>query len=241
MEFSLLGAAAMAVGAFWLVLRWEAARANATGCTVDLWEAGLTAGIAGVFIGRIAAMISAGINPVTDPGQIVLVRSGVSTPAAALGALTVFAILSRTDLVAAFDAVAAAALAGLAGWHAGCLTSGGCLGAASDVPWAYALPGSDITRHPVELYAAVALALGAMAVATWRQRGRPAPGAVSGVALVIAAGVRLATEPMRVSLDGGPIALYVAGVVVGAAVVGVSQISASRSAGAGPTDAVPDG
>ena len=52
MEFTLLAAAAMGVGGFWLMLRWEAKRGNAAGCSLDLWDAGLTAGAVGLLVGR---------------------------------------------------------------------------------------------------------------------------------------------------------------------------------------------
>ncbi|KAA3641832.1 MAG: hypothetical protein DWP92_00500, partial [Armatimonadetes bacterium] len=111
MEYSLLVAAAIAVGAFWLMVRWEAKRGNAAGCALDIWDAGITSAIVGVFIGRLAAMISSGINPLTDPGQILLVRSGVSTVGAALGALATYVLLARRDFVCGLDAIAPAALA----------------------------------------------------------------------------------------------------------------------------------
>ena len=175
--------------------------------------------VGGVLVGRVVAMASAGINPLTDPGQIVLIRSGVSTTGAALAALAIFAFLARKDVIGGFDAVAPAALAGLAGWQAGCVATGECLGTASDLPWAMALTGSDVTRHPVELYAAGLLAIGAMAIALWKQKGRPPGGAPAGAALIVASGARLVTEPLRISLGGGPIWLYLAGVIAGSGIV----------------------
>lgn len=74
-----------------------------------------------------------------------------------------------------------------------------------------------MTRHPVELYATLILLVGAIGLALWKQHGRPAPGVVAGLALTIASGARLVTEPMRISLDGGPVLLYGAGIVAGAA------------------------
>ncbi len=215
MEFSLLGAAAIGVASFWTVLRWEAPRGNAAGCAVDLWEAGLTSAIAGVFIGRLSAMVGAGINPISDPGQILLIRSGVSTTAAAVGAFVVFAVLARRDLVTTADAIAPAALAGLAGWHAGCVTSNACLGVESGVPWAWSLPGSTVTRHPVELYVAIGFVLVAGVLAVWKWKARPWPGVIAGVAIATAGSLRLVTEPLRISIDGGPVALYLIAALVG--------------------------
>lgn len=229
MEFTLLARAAVAIGAMWLMIRWEAKRGNAAGCAVDIWDTALMSVVGGVLIGRVVAMTSAGINVFTDPGQIILIRSGISTTAAALGAIAIFAFIARTDVIGGFDAVAPAALAALAGWQSGCIATNECLGTASDLPWAYALSGSDVTRHPVELYAAILLAIGAIGIALWKQHGRPAPGAPAGVALTVAAGVRLTTEPMRVSLGGGPIALYVAGVIAGVATTGWAIVRSRRA------------
>jgi len=228
MEFTLLAAAAFSVAGFWLMLRWEAPRGNAAGCAVDLWDAGLTSAIVGLFVGRLTAMVSAGINPLTDPFQIILIRSGVSTTAAAVATLAAFALLSRRDLIAASDAIAPSALAALAGWHAGCLPTNACHGTESALPWAWALPGSEITRHPVELYAVLGLAAAAVALAIWKQRGRPPIGAPASVALMAAGGMRLITEPMRISLDGGPVLLYAAGVVLGGAGLVASYVRRRR-------------
>lgn len=229
MEFTLLGAAAMAMFAFWLMLRWEAKRGNAAGCATNLWDAGLVAAIVGLLGGRIVAMLEADINPFTNPAQILLVRSGVSTAAASITAVVVFAFLARRDLLPSADAIAPAALAGLAGWHAGCIPTGACLGTESALPWARALEGSDVTRHPVELYAAILLAAAAIALALWKQHGSPPLGSVAGFGLIAAGGVRLATEPLRISLSGGPVWIYVVAVVAGAGLVGWSFVTRARA------------
>lgn len=220
MEFTLLAAAAIAVFLFWLMLRWEAKRGNAAGCATNLWDAGLTATAVGLLGGRIAAMAEAGINPITNPAQILLVRSGVSTAAASVIAVATFAFLARKDLLPAADAIAPAALAGLAGWHAGCLATSACLGTESSLPWARSLDGSDVTRHPVELYAAILLGAAAIGLAVWKQYGRPPLGSVAGFGLIAAGGARLMTEPLRISLSGGPIGVYVAAIAVGVGLVG---------------------
>jgi len=231
MEFDLLGAAAFAVFGFWFMLRWEAKRGNAAGCALSLWDVGLMSGMAGILIGRLVSMLQAGINPLTDPFQIILVRSGVSTVGATLGALAVFAWMARKSLLEAADGIAPAALVGLAGWHAGCVATGSCLGTESSLPWATALPGSTITRHPVELYAAGALLLAGIGLAVWKQYGRPPLGSVAGVALLAASLTRLATEPLRISLAGGPIYLYIAGTIAGLALLTWSLLRKSRTQG----------
>jgi prolipoprotein diacylglyceryltransferase len=160
-------------------------------------------------------MTQVGINPLTDPAQIILVRSGVSTVGASVAAVLTFAFLARKSLLGAADAIGPAALGGLAGWHLGSIVTGSWLGAISNLPWAQTAPGSDITRHPVEIYAAVLFAITALSIATWKQKGRPPIGAPAGLSLAAAGAVRLVTEPVRISLFGGPIWFYGAAVVVG--------------------------
>jgi hypothetical protein len=204
MEFSLLGSAAIGVFGFWVILRYEAKRGNAAGCAVDLWDAGIVSAVAGLFAGRIAAMLAAGIDPLTNPAQIILIRSGVSTTVTALVTIATFALLSRKDLIAAADGISAAALAGL-----------------------------------VELYTAAIVVTAAVGIALWKQHGRPPAASPAGVALIAASGARLVTEPLRISLSGGPVLLYAAGVAVGTAVV-IWSVVARRSSRATPGDpAVP--
>ncbi|MFV1970744.1 MAG: prolipoprotein diacylglyceryl transferase family protein [Acidimicrobiia bacterium] len=229
MEFTLLGAAAVAVGSFWLMLRWEAKRGNAAGCALDLWDVGLTAGAVGLLAGRLISMTQAGISPFTDPKQIILIRSGVSTAGASVAALLAFGFLARKSLLETADALAPSVLAGLAGWHAGTLITGSWLGTVSDLPWARPVPGRDFTRHPVELYAAGLYLIAAIAIALWKQKGHPPLGVPAGLALAGAAGVRLITEPMRISLSGGPLWLYAGGVVAGLGLVVWAVVSSKRS------------
>lgn len=224
MEFTLLGAVLFAVLPLYGMLYWEARRGNAASCSKNLWDIALAGVIAGVFVGRLAAMIGDGINPLTHPADIVIVRGGVATGPAALAALVTVAWLGRDELWPVLDGLAAAALAGLGGWHAGCVVRDACLGTASDLPWAVAQDGSSVTRHPVEIYAAMALWLGAVALAMWRRRGRPAAGLPTGLALAYASGVRLLTEPMRPNLAGGPVWWYGVGVLVGAAIAGMTLL-----------------
>ncbi len=229
MEFTLLGAAATGAGSFWLMLRWEAKRGNAAGCALNLWDAGLTAGAVGLLAGRLIAMAQTGINPFTNPAQIILVRSGVSTAGASIAALLTFGFLARRSLRVSADAIAPSVLAGLAGWHAGTLITKSWLGTVSDLPWAQAASGSDITRHPVELYAAGLYALAAVSIALWKQHGRPPLGTAASLALAAAGGVRLFTETMRISLSGGPILLYAGALVAGLGVAVWTVLGPQRS------------
>lgn len=223
MEFTLLGAVVFAYVAFWVTMWWEGPRGNAAGCARSPFDTAVAATMAGLLAGRLASMIGGGVNPLTNPADILIVRSGVATGPAALTGLLVYGWLSRSELIAMFDAVAPAAVAGLAGWHAGCLVRGTCLGTQSDLPWAMTQPGSTITRHPVEIYAAVLMGVVAGVLAWWKYRGRPAVGLPAGIALAAASAVRLVTEPLRTALGTGPVWWYVAGVACGLAVAVVAH------------------
>lgn len=229
MEFTLLGAALIAVGMVYTFLYWEAGRGNPPDCARRLFDSAITAAIAGVFIGRLAAMIGAGVNPIAHPGDVLFVRAGVATGPAAVAALAVFAFASRSRLVLCLDGIAPAALAGLAGWHAGCLVRGSCLGTVSDLPWAIAQGGSTVSRHPVEIYAALLFLTAALALAAWKTRGRPPPGVPAAIALAAAGTIRLLTEPMRPALGAGPVWWYFAAIVLGLAGIVWSRLQAGRA------------
>lgn len=228
MEFSLLGAVFFAVIPLYGTIYWEARRGNAAACSRNLWDVALTAAVVGLFVGRIAAMLSDGFNPISHPADVLIVRGGVATGPAAVAAILTAAWIGRRELWPVLDGLAAAGLSGLAGWHAGCLARDACLGTASDLPWAMAQSGSIVTRHPVEIYAAIGLALAAGAIAVWRMRGRPPTGVPAGLALVLAALTRLVTEPLRPTLSGGPVGWYWAGLLVGAALAAY-MVRESRS------------
>lgn len=220
MEFTLLAAAAFALAGVYGMLWWEARHGNAARCSGNLFEAALVSGVFGIFIGRLVAMVIDGVNPITNPADILLVRAGVSTVGATLGAMAVFAVLARRELIPMADGVAAAALAGLAGWHAGCLPRTACLGTASDLPWAVAQEGSTITRHPVGLYAALLFAIAAIAIALWKAYRWPGTGIPASAAVAAGGAIRLALEPMQPSIDGGPVWFYAVGLVAGVAGMG---------------------
>jgi prolipoprotein diacylglyceryltransferase len=228
MEFTLLAASLIAVGTMYAVLLWEAGRGNPPDCARRLFDSAITAAIAGVFIGRLAAMIGSGVNPLAHPGDILFVRAGVATGPAALAALAVFAFISRSQPVLCLDGVAPAALAGLAGWHAGCLVRDSCLGTISDLPWAIAQEGSTVTRHPVEIYAALLFLAAALALVAWKTRGRPPAGMPAAIALAAAGAIRLLTEPVRPALGDGPVWWYAAAIVVGLIALFGSRVRAGR-------------
>lgn len=225
MEFTLLFAALTAFVMMWVGTRIWTGRLPERPLD-DL----VGSAVVGLFVGRIAAMVAQGINPFINPLDIIIVRGGVHTGAAAIGAISALAWASRNRL-ANLDSLAPAALLGLAGWHTGCLWRGACLGTASDLPWAWSGPVSEITRHPVELYAAVALVASAWLVGRlpWRILLK------SGSALGLAGLVRLITEPMRPSLSGGPIGWYLAAVIVGLAAALVAERLAGEVPASAPT------
>lgn len=221
MELTLLWAALTAFGAAYLTLRLR---------PLDTPNRPLDrivgAAVVGMFAGRLAAILEAGINPVSNPGQLLLIRGGVDTMWASLAGFAILAWPLRQNLPA-LDGLVPAALAALGGWHAGCVWRSTCLGSASDLPWAWALPGSDVTRHPVELYAAIGFAVSALIFA----RLSLPSGALTGLAVFSSALTRLLTEPMRPSIGGGPIVFYIVAGLVGLVAVALSyRRSSTRSA-----------
>lgn len=205
MEFSLLWAALSAVAATWLGLQLWTERLPDRAAD-QLIAATLT----GLLAGRLTAMVSQGINPLTNPAEIIVIRGGVSTAAASITFIAGLAWTTRRS-TGAVDALAPSILLGLAAWHAGCIWRSACLGTPSELPWAWAQDASLVSRHPVELYAALGLVVGAVIVSRlgW------SPWTRAGVALSAAAGIRLLTEPLRPSLGGGPQGWYLAGLIVG--------------------------
>ena len=205
MEFTLLWAALTGV-----VFAWVGTRLWPKRLPDHPTDRIIGAAAAGILVGRLTAMVVQGINPITNPLDILIVRGGVHTGAATISALLAYLWAAKWE-VSSLDATAPAALLSLAGWHAGCIWRGACLGTESDLPWAWAASGSEITRHPVELYAALGLVLGAILVSRlpWRLLVR------AGAALSIAAFMRLITEPVRLSITGGPTGWYIAGIIVG--------------------------
>lgn len=226
MELTLLAAALTGAVAVWVANRLLAGRIDAERPT----DALIGAAAVGLAVGRVAAMIGAGVNPLLRPGDILIVRGGVSTVFAAVGAVGVLAWTYRDHLPAALDQLAPAALAGLAGWHGGCLWRSTCLGAVSDAPWAMTSDGTAVTRHPVELYAALGLVAAALIVVRFTDR----PWMATGFGLAAAGGIRALTEPLRVSISGGPVEWYLVAVAVGT-VVAIAGHRSTRTRPPGPS------
>lgn len=212
MELTLLWAALIAAIPTGLAIR----RLPLPDSRPDLADQLLGAVMVGLLTGRLAAMIGNGVNPLTNLTDVIIVRSGVATGWAASAAIIWLAWAGRPDWRGVLDRSAPFALLALAGWQAGCLVRDACLGAPSDLPWAVALGGSEITRHPVEIYAALALLVAAIGL-WWAGRASAILGAgrLAGLALAAAAGIRLATEPLRPALGAGPVLWYWAAVAAG--------------------------
>jgi len=223
MEFSLLAAAALAVAAAWAGLRLEA-RLRPEIPHRRLWDVIVPSVVVGLVLGRLAAMLTGGLNPIAHPADILVIRAGVHTGAASTAALITALVAARRHLLPTLDGVAPAALAGLAFWHAGCLLRRACLGTATGLPWGMALPGSPVARHPVELYAALLIAVGAAAL-LFRRRRPSAPGVVAGIALAWASAARLVTEPIRPGIGAGPVWWYASATLIG---VAAAALAASR-------------
>lgn len=219
MEFTLLWAALTGV-----FFAWGGTRLWPEGLPDHATDRMVGAAAAGLFMGRLVAMTLQGTNPLTHPGDILVIRGGVHTAAATVGALGVY-LWAVKGQIRFLDATAAAAVLGLAGWHAGCLWRNTCLGAASDLPWAWSLPSSTITRHPVEIYAALGLIAAAFIVARLPIRTLLRTGA----GLAVASLVLLLTEPLRLTIKGGLEPWYIAGIAAGVVVVTLGG-RAARSA-----------
>ncbi len=212
MEFTLLWAALTAA-----VLVWVGTRVWPDGLPDRPADHLVAAAAVGLFLGRLAEMLLQGVNPLTNPVDILFIRGGVNAATATAGAITAY-LWSARGRVGYLDASAPAALLGLAGWHGGCLWRGACLGVASDMPWTWSEPGSLVTRHPVELYVALALAAAAWAIS----RLPMLPALRSGVGLALVGVVRLVSEPLRLSFTDDAWPWYLAAIVIGvsAAILG---------------------
>ncbi|MEE9582499.1 MAG: prolipoprotein diacylglyceryl transferase family protein [Acidimicrobiia bacterium] len=227
MEFTLLGSVAIAVLVMYGILWFEGGRTNAADCTRDVWDALVSAAVVGVVIGRLTAMISAGTNPVAHPRDILIVRAGVDTIAASMSAVATYVVLTRKDPWWLADAAAPAAIAGLAGWHGGCVVRDACLGTPSDLPWAVAQAGSVVSRHPVEIYTALLL-LVTVGLLVWWKRHRPRPGVIAAIAVAAAATARLITEPLRPGLGGNLVGWYSIAAVAALSVAALRLRRSSR-------------
>ena len=214
MEFTLLAAAGIGVAAGHASLvAIHRGDPDLGRRSFDLAVMGIIVGIAA---GRLWAMVASGTNPLTHVTDILIVRGGVDPFAATAAALATVSWSARHTLWPSLDALAPAAAFGLAGWHAGCLVRGACLGTTTGLPWGIATTPGSALRHPVEIYAAVLLIAAGFGL-VWLWRHHPATGATTWAALFAVAATRTLTEPMRPVLGRGRTMEY--GVTAAAVVV----------------------
>lgn len=231
MEFTLLWAALTAFAAAFVTIRL-----TKPAVPDRPFDRVIGAAVAGIAVGRVAAVLMQGTNPLTSPGELLIIRGGVDTVFASLSGVAVL-VWPLRRMPAALDAIAPAALAALAGWHGGCLWRSACLGTISNLPWAWALPGSDITRHPVEIYAAIVLLAGAWTLKVITRL----PGTAAAMAIFWAGLARLATEPFRPSLGTGLSWFYALATVTGLIAAGLFALRARRIAGKAAANPYPPG
>lgn len=213
MEFTLLANALVAFGAVFISLRWMGRDPRLAEDAPRAWDVLLGAAMAGLLVGRLTSMISAGTNPFTHLFDVILIRAGVDTIGATLGFLLALGWAYRGRIVPATDALAAPVLFGLAGWHGGCLVRESCTGTETSLPWG--LTGiADVSRHPVEVYTAVLLLVAAVLLARAWRRGSLI-GLIGPWALTAAAGSRALTEPLRLHLGSGLLGIYLLGLAIG--------------------------
>ena len=208
MEFTLLFAAALGIASMWLAIRLTPGLSERV---EDPFGVLLGASMVGLFAGRLGAMILTGTNPITHLPDILLVRGGVDTGVASVAVMAALWWAHKKNFLTTADALTASALIGLAGWQAGCLLRGACLGTSTNVPWAIASE-SGIGRHPTEIYAAIGFLIAAWLL----RRASPPAGRTAALGLIAASAVRLATEPLRPTLGNGATWWYVTGLAVGA-------------------------
>lgn len=202
-----VGAMLLAAGVLWLSCRSLPSEDS------EPFGSLLGAVLVGMLAGRLAYLVGTGIDLlVARPVDLIFIRGGVAPVPAAVAALAALAWTCRSDLRRRLDLLAPAAVAGLAAWEAGCWWQGSCLGTRSDLWWALALPGSELTRHPVGLYAGLLLAAGAF----WLLR-RPIrwKGATAAAGLGWASFVRLAVPLWSVGGWSSWTWWYLAGLLVG--------------------------
>ncbi|MDH3306459.1 MAG: prolipoprotein diacylglyceryl transferase [Acidimicrobiia bacterium] len=234
MEFTLLWATLIAALGVWIAVKLLSRSEAVPYKDIDQFDVILGAAIVGLGVGRLAAMITTGTNPLTHPGLIPLVRGGVHTGWATIAALGWLAWFGRRRGPGwvLYDGLAAPALAGLAAWEAGCLVRSACLGTSTSLPWGIAGSGG-VLRHPAGIYAAIGLLVATIVIGRLLIR-RPPEGAVAAAALAAAAGVRLLVEPMRVSLGAGQTWWYAAGLVIGIGLLGWRAVTGAKPSVPGP-------
>ena len=157
MEFTLLWAAATGIGVALLMARWERSLGLIPDETGSLSDLILGAAVSGLITGRLAAMVLAGTSPFTHPGDILIVRGGVDTGFASLGALT-FISLTFAPGLTYNDRCSGTRSNGRAGRLACRVSLPGCvfgddlitaLGRRAGGKHGHPAPGGDLCRPPL--------------------------------------------------------------------------------------------
>jgi len=209
--------------AFWTALEVGGRIARRAGLDGDhLYNAGLYGALALIVAGRLAHVAAFWSAYRLQPGEII----GLNTqaflwgPGAVIGACVAAWYVYRHKLPWAqvWDAAATGALVGLVIAELGAFLAGNGIGAAAALPWAVSLWGTP--RHPVQLYAALGLALAAAAT-VWVVRRGGRSGLAGWVALLGWGVTTWLVEPFRAesaTIVGGLRTLQVVGwaAVVGA-------------------------
>ncbi len=205
MEFTLLGAAVLAYAAMSIT-----AKRLQPEDEPKLADLILGATLLGLLIGRVWYMIGTGTNPLTNLGDFILIRSGVSTIGAAVGFLLVLMWGFRADSPRAMALVGVPTLVGLAGWELGCLIRGSCLGTEATLGLTSV---AGVTRHPIGVYTGLLFLLAAFIV--WRAQRGTYPPWTGPFAFGMAALTRGVTEPLRLHFGDGLLWWYSGAALVG--------------------------
>lgn len=213
MEFTLLGAVLIAYAAMTIT-----SKRLQSEDTPKIGDVLLGAAMMGLVTGRIWYMIGTNTNPLTNLGDLILVRAGVSTIGATVGFLAVLVWQFKKNTAFGAALVAVPALVGLAGWEIGCLVRGTCLGTEAS----FGLTSvAGVTRHPIGIYTGVIFLIAAFVVARLQREGlHPWTGPL---AFAFAALSRAVTEPLRLHFGDGLLWWYVSAFALGMVGVAIAR------------------
>jgi phosphatidylglycerol---prolipoprotein diacylglyceryl transferase len=183
----------------WVALAVGAWAARQTGLDGDhIYNAGIYGLLAGLVAGRLAHVAAYWTAYRDQPLEIIGLNAGAFLvwPAvvAALAGAGWYVYRHKLPVAAVLDAFAPGLLVGLAIFDLGALLAGQTLGAPAALPWAISIWG--VTRHPVQVYEALA-ALIAAGATIWVLRMHRRPGTAAWVALLGYGLSRWLLEPFR--------------------------------------------
>jgi phosphatidylglycerol:prolipoprotein diacylglycerol transferase len=116
--------------------------------------------------------------------------------AAAVGAGLLYSHMKRVSLSLIIDIAAPSIALGQAIGRIGCLMSGCCFGAPTNVPWAVRFPFLEHARHPTQIYESLAT-FGIFLVLLWFRKRKTANGQVAWLYLVLYSAARFVIEFFR--------------------------------------------